>query len=47
VSKVDGEDVVGELLDALHDEAFPALGPADYVLVFFILNGRGGTSRIS
>ena len=47
MSKVDRENVVGKLLDALDDEAFAALGPTDYVLVFFILNRKGTTSRIS
>jgi hypothetical protein len=47
VSKVDGENIVGELLDPLNDKALATLCPTDYVLVFFILNGKGMTSRIS
>lgn len=47
MSEVDGQNIVGELLDPLYDKALATLCPTDYLLVFFILNGKGMTSRIS
>jgi hypothetical protein len=47
VAEVDGEDAIGEFLHLLDDEALSILGPANYVLVFFILHEGESTSRIS
>ena len=41
VPKVNGEDTLRKLFDLLHDEAFPAFGPADDVRVLVVLSGGG------
>ena len=38
VPEMGGQDVLGELLDFLHNKSFPIFGPANYVAVFGILD---------
>lgn len=47
VAEVDGQHIVRELFHFFNDEALPVLGPANDVIVFFILNERTITSKIS
>ena len=47
VSEVSGENIFGELLDALDNKAFAIFGPANHVTVLVILNKARVTSRIS